>query len=89
MAFRTRNFHAMYLAAGSLQPKNNHVKELISSVNDNNDVFISVSLISTAIHFLVNSRPIVCKKASKNKFVLSSAGDLETSNIVFNVGATR
>ena len=63
----------------------------VPSVNDNNDV---VSLVSIAILFLVitlltNAKPVACKKASKNKFVLSSASDLQTSNTTFSVGATR
>ena len=50
-----------------------------------------ISLISIAILFLVialftNAKPVACKKASKNKFVLSSARDLQTSNIIFTVG---
>ena len=68
-----------------------------SSVNDNNDVFFLVSFISIAILFLVMAffpkltyaKPVACKKASENKFVLSSARDLQTSNIIFTVGATR
>ena len=161
MAFRSRTFHAMYLAAGSFvfawdaaephslkllkssltkeQPKNNHVKEwnrhflerksfidmfsfpalkapglllnpahllfwaLVertkilfpgSSVNYNDDVFILVSFRRIAILFLVIafSQINLCqtsKKASKNKFVLSSVNDLQTSNIIFTVGANR
>ena len=66
------------------------------SVNDNDDVFILVSFISIAIIFLViafsqltYAKPVACKKASKNKFVLSSARDRQTSNIIFTVGANR
>ena len=32
------------------------------------------------------AKPVACKKASKNKFVLSSARDLQTSNVIFTVG---
>ena len=63
----------------------------VPSVNDNNDM---ISLISIAILFLVialftNAKPVACKKASKNNFVLSSARDLQTSNVIFTVGANR
>ena len=63
----------------------------VPSVNDNNDM---ISLISIAILFLVialltNAKPVACKKASKNKLVLSSVRDLQTSNIIFTVGLTR
>ncbi|CAH3194791.1 unnamed protein product [Porites evermanni] len=58
MAFRSRTFHAMYLAL-SPSPK------------------------------LTYAKPVACKKASKNKFVMSSARDLQTSNIIFTVGANR
>ena len=68
-----------------------------SSVNDNNDVFFLVSFISIAILFLViafspkltYAKPVACKKDNKNKLVMSSAGDVQTSNIIFTVGATR
>ena len=38
---------------------------------------------------LTYAKPVACKKAIKNKFVLSSARDLQTSNIIFTVGANR
>ncbi|CAH3192923.1 unnamed protein product [Porites evermanni] len=38
---------------------------------------------------LTYAKPVACKKASENKFVLSSARDLQTSNIIFTVGANR
>ena len=67
-----------------------------SSVNDNDDVFILLSFLSIAILFLViafsqitYAKPVACKKASENKFILSSARDLQTSNIIFTVGANR
>ena len=66
------------------------------SVNDNDDVFILVSFISIVILFLAiafsqltYAKPVACKKASKNKLVLSSARDLQTFNIIFTVGANR
>ena len=65
------------------------------SVNDNDDVFILVSFISIVILFLVVafSQINLCQtssmQASKNKFVLSSARDLQTSNIIGTVGANR
>ena len=67
------------------------------SVNDNNDVFFLVSFISIAILFLViafspkltYAKPVAYKKDNKNKLVMSSAGDVQTSNIIFTVGATR
>ena len=65
--------------------------------NDNNDVLILViSLMSIAILFSVVAssqinyvKPVACKKASKNNFTLSSASDLQTSNIIFMIGETR
>ena len=62
------------------------------SVNDNDDVLILVCFISIVmILFLVvaYAKPAACKKASKNEVVLSSARDLQTSNIIFTVGANR
>ncbi|CAH3043584.1 unnamed protein product [Porites lobata] len=38
---------------------------------------------------LTYPKPEACKKASKNKVVMSSARDLQTSNIIFTVGANR
>ncbi|CAH3162795.1 unnamed protein product [Porites lobata] len=38
---------------------------------------------------LTYAKPEACKKASKNKVVMSSARDLQTSNIIFTVGANR
>ena len=59
-------------------------------------IIILVSFISIAILFLVIAfsqinlrQPVAYKKASENKFVLSSARDLQTSNIIFTVGANR
>ena len=65
------------------------------SVNNHDDVFILVSFISIVTLFLVVafSQINLCQtssmQASKNKFVLSSARDLQTSNIIFTVGANR
>ncbi|CAH3170813.1 unnamed protein product [Porites evermanni] len=38
---------------------------------------------------LTYAKPEACKKASKNKVVMSSARDLQTLNIIFTVGANR
>ena len=54
-----------------------------------------VSFISFAILFLViafsakltYAKPQACKKRSKNKFVVSSASDVQTSNIIFTGSA--
>ena len=49
-------------------------------------VLVSVtSLISIAI--LLSVKPVAGKKAGKNKLIQSSASDLQTSNIIYSVGA--
>ena len=63
----------------------------VPSVNDNNDVVSlrSIAILFSVIALLTNAKPVAFKKASKNKFVLLSARDLQTSNIIFSVGANR
>ena len=80
MAFISRNFHAMYLAAGSFvfawdanQPKNNHVKELHIGI------FLNESTFSGMFSFQAPKAPGIrdcshqsrCFK-SRTSFVLSS-----------------
>ena len=67
-----------------------------SSVNDNDDVFILVSFISIAILFLVIafSQINLCQTSSMQESQWKqisplSARDLQTSNIIFTVGANR
>ena len=67
-----------------------------SSVNDNDDIFILVSFISIAILFLVIafSQINLCQTSSMQEsqwkqICLVEPRDLQTSNIIFTVGANR